>query len=115
MKGAGCVRHVWFVFGEKDLDDLEIEITVDEAPEPQAQLPFRSFFGVLLGFEDYHINGAAVVDYPNFTVTNDPYIPPKASPGWNFICRPRFPTAAGSRFTANRPSAARRWWTGRSP
>ena len=24
VKGAGCVRHLWFVFCEKDLDDLEI-------------------------------------------------------------------------------------------
>ena len=103
MKGAGCVRHVWFVFGEKDLDDVEIEITVDEAPEPQARVPFRSFFGVLLGFEDYHINSAAVVNYPNFTVTNDPYIPPKASPGWNFYLP--IPFSNGCRITLHSKSA----------
>ena len=84
VKGAGCVRHLWFVFGEKDLDDLEIEIAVDEVPEPQVRMPFRSFFGVLLGFEDYHINSAGLANFPNFTITNDVHIPPKASPGWNF-------------------------------
>ena len=81
--GAGCVRHLWFVFGEKDIDDVSIEITVDGAAEPQVNMPFRSFFGVLLGFEDYHIDSAGLVNFPNFTVTNDPMIPKKASPGWN--------------------------------
>ena len=81
--GAGCVRHLWFVFGEKDIADLTIEITVDGAVEPQAKMPFRSFFGALLGFEDYHINSAGLANFPNFTVTNDPLIPKKASPGWN--------------------------------
>ena len=50
--GAGCVRHMWFVFGDKAIDDLSIEITVDGAAEPQTRMPFRSFFGALLGFED---------------------------------------------------------------
>jgi hypothetical protein len=81
--GAGCVRHLWFVFAEKDINDLTIEITVDGAAEPQVKMPFRSFFGALLGFEDYHINSAGLANFPNFTVTNDPHIPPKASPGWN--------------------------------
>jgi hypothetical protein len=81
--GAGCLRHLWFVFGEKDIDDLSIEITVDGASEPQVRMPFRSFFGALLGFEDYPINSAGFVNFPNFTVTNDPMIPKKASPGWN--------------------------------
>lgn len=81
--GAGCVRHLWFMFGEKDIDDFSIEITVDGAAEPQVRMPFRSFFGALLGFEDYHINSAGLVNFPNFTVTNDPMIPKKASPGWN--------------------------------
>ena len=81
--GAGCVRHLWFVFGEKNIDDLTIEITVDGAAEPQVRMPFRSFFGALLGFEDYHINSAGLANFPNFTVTNDPLIPKQASPGWN--------------------------------
>lgn len=84
VKGAGCVRHLWFVFAEKNLDDLEIEIAVDDVREPQVRMPFRSFFGVLLGFEDYHINSAGLANFPNFTITNDALIPPKASPGWNF-------------------------------
>jgi hypothetical protein len=81
--GAGCVRHLWFVFAEKDISDLTIEITVDGAAEPQVSMPFRSFFGALLGFEDYHINSAGLANFPNFTVTNDPLIPKQASPGWN--------------------------------
>jgi hypothetical protein len=74
---------LWFVFAEKQLDDLDIEINVDDAEEPQVRMPFRSFFGAMLGFEDYHIASAGIVNFPNFTVTNDPLIPPKASPGWN--------------------------------
>ena len=81
--GSGCVRHMWFVFGDKNIEDLSIEITVDGAAEPQVRMPFRSFFGALLGFEDYHINSAGLANFPNFTVTNDVHIPPKASPGWN--------------------------------
>jgi len=27
--GVGCVRHLWFVFGEKNIEDLSIEITVE--------------------------------------------------------------------------------------
>lgn len=84
VKGAGCVRHLWFVFGEKNIEDLGIEITVDGALESQVRMPFRSFFGALLGFEDYHINSAGLANFPNFTITNDVHIPPKASPGWNF-------------------------------
>ena len=81
--GAGCLRHLWFVFGEKNLDDLSIEITVDGAAEPQVKMPFRSFFGALLGFPDYHLDSAGIANFPNFTVTNDPQIPKQASPGWN--------------------------------
>ncbi len=103
VKGPGCVRHIWFVFGEKNLDDVEIEITVDDASEPQARMPLRSFFGVLLGFEDYHIDSAALAILPNFTVTNDPYIPPQASPGWNFYLP--IPFANGCRITLHCGSA----------
>jgi hypothetical protein len=27
--GVGCVRHLWLVFGEKNIEDLSIEITVE--------------------------------------------------------------------------------------
>jgi len=96
-KGAGCVRHVWFVFAEKNLDDAEIEITVDDAPEPQVRMPFRSFFGALLGFEDYHIDSAGLANFPNFTLTNDPTISPKAQPGWNLYLP--IPFSKGCRMT----------------
>ena len=72
-----------FEEAEKQIEDLEIEIHVDDAEEPQVRMPFRSFFGALLGFEDYHVASAGIANFPNFTVTNDPLIPPKASPGWN--------------------------------
>ena len=103
VKGAGCVRHLWFVFGEKNLDDLGIEITVDDTPEPQVRMPFRSFLGVLLGFEDYHIDSAGLAIFPNFTVTNDVHIPPKASPGWNFYLP--IPFSKGCRITLRSDSA----------
>jgi hypothetical protein len=95
VRGAGCVRHLWFVFNEKNLDDLEIEITVDGAGQPQVRMPFRSFFGVLLDFEDYHIASAGFANFPNFTVTNDPLIPRKAPPGWN--CYLPIPFSKGCR------------------
>lgn len=93
VTGPGCLRHLWFVFAEKDLADVEIEITVDGAETPQVRMPFRSFFGTLLGFEDYHIQSAGIVTFPNFTVTNDPLIPAKASPGWN--CHLPIPFSTG--------------------
>ena len=102
VKGAGCVRHLWFVFGEKNLDDLGIEITVDDATTPQVRMPFRSFLGVLLGFEDYHINSAGLATFPNFTVTNDVHIPPKASPGWNLYLP--IPFSTGCRITLSSES-----------
>ncbi|MEZ6121289.1 MAG: DUF2961 domain-containing protein [Pirellulaceae bacterium] len=83
VEGAGCIRHMWFVFGQKEIEDVEIEIKVDGKDQAQVRMPFRSFFGELLDFEDYFINSAGIVNYPNFTVTNDPLISPKAQPGWN--------------------------------
>ena len=41
LRGTGCVRHLWFVFAEKQLEDLEIEINVDDAEVPQVRMPFR--------------------------------------------------------------------------
>lgn len=96
VKGTGCIRHMWFVFGSQfNLDDVEIEITVDGATESQVRMPFRSFFGVLLDFQDYHIDSAGIAIFPNFTVTNDPLIPKKASPGWN--CYMPIPFSKGCR------------------
>jgi len=103
VEGAGCVRHVWFVFSQYNLSDLEIEIAVDGASKPQVRMPLRSFFGVLLGFEDYHIDSAALAIFPNFTVTNDPHIPPKASPGWNFYLP--IPFSMGCRITLHSQTA----------
>ena len=101
--GAGCLRHLWFVFGETNIDDLSIEITVDGAAEPQVRMPFRSFFGALLGFEDYPIDSAGLVNFPNFTVTNDPMIPKKASPGWNLYLP--IPFSKGCRIVLQSSSA----------
>jgi len=104
VEGAGCIRHLWFVFGSQfDLKDVEIEVTVDGASEPQVRMPFRSFFGVLLGFKDYHIDSAGLAIFPNFTVTNDPLIPTKASPGWNFYLP--IPFSKGCRITVHSKTA----------
>jgi Protein of unknown function (DUF2961) len=103
VSGAGCVRHLWFVFGETNIDDLSIEITVDGAVEPQVRMPFRSFFGALLGFEDYPIDSAGLANFPNFTVTNDPMIPKKASPGWNLYLP--IPFSKGCRIVLHAASA----------
>ena len=100
-KGPGCLRHLWFVFGEQDIEDLEIEITVDGAPQPQVRMPFRSFFGVLLGFNDYHVASSGIANFPNFTVTSDPLIPPKAPPGWNLHLPIPFSTSCLIRLHCN--------------
>ncbi len=107
VKGAGCIRHLWFVFAgdsQVNLKDLEIEVSVDGISEPQARMPFRSFFGVLLGFRDYHIDSAGLANFPNFTVTNDPLIPAKASPGWN--CYLPIPFSKGCRITLHSKDGA---------
>ncbi len=101
--GAGCIRPLWFVFGEQDIEELSIEITVDGAAEPQVRMPFRSFFGTLLGFEAYPIDSAGLANFPNFTVTNDPMIPKKASPGWNLYLP--IPISKGCRIVLQAASA----------
>jgi hypothetical protein len=103
VTGPGCLRKLWFVFAEKDLDDLEIEINVDGAETPQVRMPFRSFFGTLIGFEDYHIESAGIVTFPNFTITNDPLIPTKASPGWNCLLPIPFATRCVIRLHGKSP------------
>ncbi|MFM7034629.1 MAG: DUF2961 domain-containing protein [Planctomycetia bacterium] len=103
VTGPGCLRKLWFVFAEKDLADLDIEITVDGADTPQVRMPFRSFFGTMLNFEEYHIQSAGLVTFPNFTVTNDPQIPAKASPGWNLRLPVPFSTGCVIRLHGKSP------------
>jgi len=93
--GAGCVRHCWFVFGQREIAALQIVIEADGTGTPQVRMPFRSFFGALLGFDDYHIDSAGLVNFPNFTVGNDPLLGPAMQPGWN--CYLPIPFAKGCR------------------
>ena len=93
--GAGCIRHCWFVFGQREIAALQIVIEADGTGTPQVRMPFRSFFGALLGFDDYHIDSAGLVNFPNFTVGNDPLLSPAMQPGWN--CYLPIPFAKGCR------------------
>lgn len=93
--GSGCIRHCWFVFGQREIADLQIVIEADGTGTPQVRMPFRSFFGAMLGFDDYHIDSAGLVNLPNFTVGNDPLLSPAMQPGWN--CYLPIPFAKGCR------------------
>ena len=96
------MRHLWFVLREQNIDDLSIEITVDGTAEPQVKMPFRSFFGALLGFEDYHINSTRLANFPNFTGTNDPRFPKRTTPGWNLYLP--IPFSKGCRIVLHAPT-----------
>ncbi len=61
VKGPGAVRSIWQLFAE----NLEIEVTVDGAEQPQLRVPARPFYGVMLGLKDYFINSAGIVAFPN--------------------------------------------------
>lgn len=83
-KGPGCVRHIWRLIMNEDIPrNVEIEILVDGADKPQVRMPMDVFCGIMLGFDYYHISSAGMVVVPNFTVTNDPLISKKATPGVN--------------------------------
>ena len=57
-KGPGAVRHFWIV--AKDPEALQIEITCDDAQEPQVKMSLHQFFGVLFGKDPYRIESAPI-------------------------------------------------------
>jgi hypothetical protein len=73
VKGPGAVRHIWQLFAQ----NMEIEVTVDGAEQPQVRVPARSFYGVMLDLKDYFINSAGIVTLPNPA----PGVP--GNPGYN--------------------------------
>ena len=66
VEGAGCVRHIWFLFAE----GRRIEITVDGAPIPQVNMPLKSFFGVMHNWTPYFTDNAALTVLPNYETPN---------------------------------------------
>lgn len=61
VKGPGAVRNIWQLFAE----NMEIEVTVDGAEQPQARVPAKAFYGVMLDLKDYFVNSAGIVTLPN--------------------------------------------------
>ena len=78
--GPGCIRHIWFLRG----GDLTLEITVDDAKEPQVLAPINSFFSIMQGRDPYYINCAAYTVLPNWVAREkNPRIP--GVPGYNLF------------------------------
>ncbi|MCP4890732.1 MAG: DUF2961 domain-containing protein [Planctomycetaceae bacterium] len=83
IKGAGCVRHIWFLTVDNQ-DKLTLEITVDGAEEPQVVAPLKSFFGIMQDRDPYFVNCAAFTVLPNPVAREkDTLIP--GTPGYNLF------------------------------
>ena len=76
VEGPGAVRHIWLLHGT----GRRLEITVDGAPEPQVNVPFDPFFGVMHGLRPYPVDCAAYTVLPNF---HTPGVP--GTPGYNLF------------------------------
>lgn len=61
LKGPGCVRRIWLLPG----NDVRLVVHVDEASQPQIDMPLKPFFGVMHGLEPYFIDCAAYTVLPN--------------------------------------------------
>ncbi len=98
LKGPGCVRHIWFLPG----DNVRLVIHVDDAAQPQVDLPLKAFFGVMHGMKPYHIDCAAFAVMPN------PLPDMPGTPGYNLYlpipfgnsCRITLKGAKGERAVA---------------
>ena len=76
VAGPGAVRHIWLLHGT----GRRLEITVDGAPEPQVDVPFDPFFGVMHDLKPYPVDCAAYTVLPNF---HTPGVP--GTPGYNLF------------------------------
>lgn len=80
LKGAGCVRHIWILFGQ----EVRLEINVDNAKKSQVDLPLKAFFGIMHDWEPYFVDNAAYTVLPNPEAkAKDPLIP--GNPGYNLF------------------------------
>jgi hypothetical protein len=93
VKGPGAVRSIWQLFA----DHMEIEVTVDGAVQPQARVPAKAFYGVMLNLKDYFINSAGIVTLPNAA----PGIP--GNPGYNCFMPIPFSKSCRIRIHAKEP------------
>ncbi len=62
LKGPGCVRHMWFLYGQ----NVRLNITVDGAKTPQVDLPLKAFFGIMHDKNDYFVDSAAYTVLPGY-------------------------------------------------
>ena len=76
VEGAGCVRHIWILFGA----GRRLEVTVDGAATPQVDLPQKPFFGIMHDLTPYPVANAAYTVLPNY---HTPKMP--GSPGYNLF------------------------------
>ena len=61
LTGPGCVRHIWLLPG----NDVRLIIHVDDAEQPQVDMPLKPFFGVMHDRDPYFIDCAAYNVLPN--------------------------------------------------
>ena len=95
LKGAGCVRHIWILFGQ----GVRLEINVDGAKKSQVDLPLKAFFGIMHDWEPYFVDNAAYTVLPNPEAkAKDPLIP--GNPGYNLFCPFHFVNPAKSPYTS---------------
>ena len=80
LKGTGCVRHIWILFGQ----GVCLEINVDGAKKSQVDLPLKALFSIMHDWEPYFVDNAAYTVLPNPEAkAKDPLIP--GNPGYNLF------------------------------
>ena len=95
LKGPGSIRHIWFLAG----DDTHLVIHVDNAPEPQIDVPLKPFFGIMHGLDPYVIDCAAYAVLPN------PLAGMPGTPGYNLYLP--IPFSESCRVTLRGPKGQR--------
>ena len=107
LKGAGCVRHIWILFGQ----GVRLEINVDGAKKSQVDLPLKAFFGIMHDWEPYFVDNAAYTVLPNPEAkAKDPLIP--GNPGYNLFCPFHFVNPAKSPYTFPPDTQLQLWLIG---
>ena len=71
VEGPGAVRHAWLLYGT----GRRLQITVDGADEPQVDVPFDPFFGIMNDLQPYQVDCAAYTVLPNFQTPGVPGVP----------------------------------------
>ena len=98
VEGAGCIRHIWFLFAE----GRRLEVTVDGAVTPQIDVPLKPFFGIMHDWTPYLIDNAAFTVMPNYETPNMP-----GNPGYNLWLPIPFSKSCKIRIYVDRPPTSK--------